>query len=743
MDVLTRYRGVDVTPRVVHNLIRTIARSPASCQSTTNENSEIRDIILAYEPDLKNSQNESTVHLLLKVLKKNNKRETNYNYNWRPLEEERIINTTLPTLSQVGEPTATQQNNTYQQPASNTYLDYDYALIPDKVLSSLRKLNAKWNFSDACKVLRSLLHRRFDEDDDDDVVDTFMNYMQKEKSDTELLCKLWNVPNVDALQKFLHALKLALDKLAIAGPSSIDGLEELAHKLQSFQNTETMCTQLVEEKQKLLAKIDDDYVQYKNQIDYFKTAEEKHKVLEFTLKSELASKNLIIDNLKDDLNSSNAVIEKMVGEQMQLKTLLEDRQKELDALTNSVTELEFKYEDLETHTELENTILNLETFNKDMHKQKFILESELTEEKKKAQRFEAQKMDLEQKLMNLNANYIELENRCLNFKTQYTAEREKNKKLTEEIASLKENIANDFQNSYMELEQNAKELQTVKTKVAQLTQENEELTEQYKKSCAEVTKLQDEQNELNYYYNEHIEKLKREFKDAENELTRRIDTLDKIKDDEIDIRDAMIMNKNGELAREKSMYDEQKKTLFDTLEENKILHKNLNDIKEELKLVNDAYSVAQNNTLGLQHQLHLTQSELNAVNDEVSKLNHEIDQMNENMIKRQLTPRRNSGKHKLPMEKVQEIVNVDSAKKKPPSPWNCNEIYKITDPKELKRLIEDIKIKNQNKPEWALYNKFLSCTIDEVKQNPEYASLDPAFVELLKKKYKLVDNEEL
>ncbi|AOW41467.1 desmoplakin [Trichoplusia ni granulovirus LBIV-12] len=92
--MLTRYKGVDVNPHTVHNLIRTIVTK----QSNTNDNDHaLRSIIFSFRPDLSNSSL-STVNLLIRVLKDCNKKEVTYNYRYETNnhDEQHIAATTAP-----------------------------------------------------------------------------------------------------------------------------------------------------------------------------------------------------------------------------------------------------------------------------------------------------------------------------------------------------------------------------------------------------------------------------------------------------------------------------------------------------------------------------------------------------------------------------------------------------------------------------------------------------------------------
>lgn len=75
---MTRYKGVDITPQTVHNLIRTIASRQCN---TTDSDYKLRSILLSFRPDLSNSTL-STDRLLITALKDCNKKDVTYNYKY-------------------------------------------------------------------------------------------------------------------------------------------------------------------------------------------------------------------------------------------------------------------------------------------------------------------------------------------------------------------------------------------------------------------------------------------------------------------------------------------------------------------------------------------------------------------------------------------------------------------------------------------------------------------------------------
>ncbi|AKN80751.1 desmoplakin [Diatraea saccharalis granulovirus] len=85
-DMLTRYRGVDVTPHTFNNLVKTVASNKNnnnSSSSRTKFEERMRDIILSFNPALKKtSDNMSTEYLLISSLKFNDKKEVVHTYNY-------------------------------------------------------------------------------------------------------------------------------------------------------------------------------------------------------------------------------------------------------------------------------------------------------------------------------------------------------------------------------------------------------------------------------------------------------------------------------------------------------------------------------------------------------------------------------------------------------------------------------------------------------------------------------------
>ncbi|AAQ21697.1 desmoplakin [Cryptophlebia leucotreta granulovirus] len=95
--ILTRYKGVDVTPHTFNNLIKTITNHRSisnTSYSKSNFEEKIRDIILAFNPSLKkNCSDMTTEHLLISSLKVNDKKEVTHTYNYNTWGDKKFINT--------------------------------------------------------------------------------------------------------------------------------------------------------------------------------------------------------------------------------------------------------------------------------------------------------------------------------------------------------------------------------------------------------------------------------------------------------------------------------------------------------------------------------------------------------------------------------------------------------------------------------------------------------------------------
>nr|ARX71966.1 desmoplakin [Erinnyis ello granulovirus] len=84
--ILTRYKGVDVTPHTFNNLIKTITNQKSisnTSASKTEFEDRIREIILAFNPTLKkNGAYMTTEYMLVNTLKDTDKKEVTHTYNY-------------------------------------------------------------------------------------------------------------------------------------------------------------------------------------------------------------------------------------------------------------------------------------------------------------------------------------------------------------------------------------------------------------------------------------------------------------------------------------------------------------------------------------------------------------------------------------------------------------------------------------------------------------------------------------
>ncbi|AKS25441.1 desmoplakin [Clostera anastomosis granulovirus B] len=84
--ILTRYKGVDVTPHTFNNLIKTITNQKSISNNSTSKTEfedRIREIILAFNPNLKkNGAYMTTEYMLVNSLKGTDKKEVTHTYNY-------------------------------------------------------------------------------------------------------------------------------------------------------------------------------------------------------------------------------------------------------------------------------------------------------------------------------------------------------------------------------------------------------------------------------------------------------------------------------------------------------------------------------------------------------------------------------------------------------------------------------------------------------------------------------------
>ncbi|AMF83859.1 desmoplakin [Cnaphalocrocis medinalis granulovirus] len=94
--MLTRYRGVDVTPHTFNSLLNTIATQRSitnvSCSKTEFED-RIRSIILTFNPSMrKTCHSMTTEYLLINTLKINEQKQVTHNYNYNTWNKQRADN---------------------------------------------------------------------------------------------------------------------------------------------------------------------------------------------------------------------------------------------------------------------------------------------------------------------------------------------------------------------------------------------------------------------------------------------------------------------------------------------------------------------------------------------------------------------------------------------------------------------------------------------------------------------------
>lgn len=110
---MTRYKGVDVTPHTFGNLIKTITDQRSVVHTSTSKTkfeNKIREIIFAFNPNLKQSaNNKSTEYLLINSLKVNDNKQITHTYNYNTWDG--VDNTTNNNNARIDDNNSDSSNN--------------------------------------------------------------------------------------------------------------------------------------------------------------------------------------------------------------------------------------------------------------------------------------------------------------------------------------------------------------------------------------------------------------------------------------------------------------------------------------------------------------------------------------------------------------------------------------------------------------------------------------------------------
>ncbi|AAG27392.1 PxORF94 peptide [Plutella xylostella granulovirus] len=463
--MITRYRGVDITPHTVNNLIKTIASHGSK---PYGNDAHLQDIIFAYDPSLKKLSHLSITNLLILALKNNNVKETTYNYNYR--DNSSIINT--------------------DKTVDN--------LTPTSVARQLNRIISDgWDYNVIADVIKDF-SRRFDDGDDaimlmNSVRQQYDKYVNKLHEDT--FRTVWRLDTTDYV-RFVTQLRECLLRLFNNEPFDTD-VQCIEYLNRVIQNKYAELDSVKNAYDTQLQNIETNMTQIKVQLQHTNT----------TLEDERAKcAKLIYENneLKEHVEQLNDALNAAVDENATLKCDNEtfrdtldkfekERQDELDKMHTTFANFESRfsghtdeeYEQVELKNEqLQNEIVLLKEQINTLKQQAYSVSKQLYDKTHESQLHQASYLDKCQELIQIKEEHqMDLEaiknEHNVTYKDlihQLTLASDANTK------SYNEYFSNIQENN----EQHKKNIEHLQSKIKQLTDKIVNINDQHEKALDET-----------------------------------------------------------------------------------------------------------------------------------------------------------------------------------------------------------------------------------------------------------------
>lgn len=683
----------------MHNLIKTIARQKTVANAACGANGfeqRIRDILLAYTPNRYHNLDITTEHLLIKALKENGKKETNYNYNYRnKIDSDNEVEKSLVNVSSK-KTCAPIEGDDLLAFLKNTLrvkkLDKDKCVW---FMSVLRKYFDKWNKDDdddSDGSVERLIARLKQRDKAYCDLDEHNIHLQQQLKELELVkhryeqdLAAYKHANDEELQKTkLYAANIeeslkaeSVNKIALR--KNIDELTAIIESQQMTISVNTgdllkLANEMGEKDHRIEELENENFQQIRNAARLEADAKDAYEQLQLykTKCSELEKKNF--DYVQ--LQNACANVDFLSRENENYKRLSDDMTKNVNILKIKCSQLEescrlYKDKNEGTSYELEQCKLKLLDAHNELSRSKALCEDQ-------SQKL-TQYMDSTKRLLVENADLL---------KDLHSKDADLKKTYDEDSKVLEEHVIREIQLK-KECDQLTKNLEKANTMLEKqkvyyedlLGQKNEEYNllinsvENLKEMVeAEVKKVN---NDWEHKYNKEVSLLKEQLNKLELEK--------KDEENELDQVTKCVNLKEGELNVEKRL---------------------TNDLK---KIVSS-----------LQSQLSAAKSEL------------------EEKKKQVLSISKKSNFTGMFKYKDHEIGEPKRKVPKSKLAWNVNKLYNVSTAEELQDLIREIKTKNVNHKQWDTYSQFLTeQSYSDLKKNRDYDSLDDDFKLLLEKKHEI------
>ncbi|ACZ63580.1 desmoplakin [Pieris rapae granulovirus Wuhan] len=624
--ILTRYKGVDVTPHTFNNLIKTITNQRSvsnTSASKTNFEDKIREIILAFNPNLKKSSADMTTeYLLINCLKVNEKKEVTHTYNYNTWgdkkynadgdEEEEddedrdeFYNDLIDKLNIM----STSEWN------DDIFMDFVKTVGGQKGKQYVKKIKKKYT-----KYIENLKHKKNNsnceteiknsiENNKEDVIANFKILLGVKKLDKEKCCSLLNSvkqfvnkwtelddnDSYDTIEKYIYGIRTVNQTLKNNDVEKNDKIVSLQTKITSLQ------TEIDNLKSNLdsCANKEDELNQFRLNTDALKkhienlTKQNKKNL-------ETINYNVIeIAKLGAEVGERDALIEEMQSKHKITLQKLNDIRNEIETLNFSYNEITEKWNKLDEENSqlITDKSKLLSRINELEEELKRVTENAIKNEKncydllnKKDKDYDDKNRE-QQNIVQLCEN-LKIENQTLlndkhllikqleetnkfneELKTRYLIEAKQSQdqlllieqKITDkeyELAACKGRCV-DKEKHYM---QNLEEYLNV---ISKLKNDNETLNAEKKMLTKENSQIKNDNNNLKNFYDEGCEAINKESKlqSEYKKLQMYVETL------------------KNDFAKEKTDYKNQIETIKEELDE--IIIKKEIDIKKKLYIENE------------------------------------------------------------------------------------------------------------------------------------------------------------
>lgn len=724
-----------MTQRTLTNLLKTISNQQARSRLNVAD-SKIRDILLAYRPDLiAISPDTSVEHLLIRILNDtNHKRETIYTYNYN--------SNTVPAI--VDGSHAHPQDHAQPQPQPQSRPP---CLVDTYTLRLLTKLESEWSIEVACSIF-SHLYTKFEDDDDGGAAaarirTTYQTYMKnhlksQHKSNADFYHQIQEVwgwkDNTGAdYVVFNRRLREFCMHWFHDPPDSMRAWEDAMNTSVAEAHSSEHLTQDLNSVQKELTRVQRECTKYKAAMENMRTVYQRD-----------------IDSQKDQVRIAESEVAKLTYDKTSLEehaNILMIQRDNLTSTCNSLSDLRDKLTtqrdilneeviaEKARYAELQHQ-LNQLSFGSDQ------LERVMLERDQLKDRCD----DMEKELARLTST-AEQHDRDTRSHQELVTRRQK------ELDVLQQNI-NLAHARLMDSEQHAELLQS---QLTQAHQARDETLRQLQR--LESERLQDEEEQKRIVQesvdaHNTIKQLKRELEVSRlevNSTNAQIQERDSKLRQELEDLQTAWDQREKELAAAKNDARECDEHYDQASQELKQKDGELNQLRLQLDQLRKERSADSTTITELNQQLKELDRELRHANAELdatirmpppSNPNYSSDSSNS-------TVDLNSKKRKSTTATVSEALKKRKSgagrtftfKKRKDIDFiiDLEKIETADTLSKLSRIVSEIKVQNKKHKQWPVYDKFLNSSQKpaDLELNPEYHQLDEAFKRLLYKRYTL------